>query len=88
MLAPPAGANTVTGEPARTGSALAKTSRAFAALSYNELQSYTEAMADPTKWRAAIKSELDSHIENGPGKRVNYLHGDVRSRPRGYSRLR
>ena len=22
-------------------------------------------MADPTKWPAAIKSELDSHIENG-----------------------
>ena len=60
-----AGANIVTGEPARAGSALAKTSRVFSAGSDNKLQSYTEAMADSTKWRAAIKSELDSHIENG-----------------------
>ena len=36
MLAPPAGANIVTGEPARAVSALAMTSRAFAARSYNE----------------------------------------------------
>ena len=27
--------------------------------------SYKEAMDDSTKWRAASKSELDSHIENG-----------------------
>ena len=65
MLAPPAGANIATGEPATAGSALAKTSRAFTARSDKEPQSYTEAMADFTKWRAAIKSELDSHIENG-----------------------
>ena len=65
MLAPPAGANIATGEPTRAGSALAKTSMAFAARSDNEPQSYTEAMANSTKWRAAIKSELDSHIENG-----------------------
>ena len=65
MLAPPAGANIVTGKPARAGSALAKTSRAFAARSDNEPQSYTEATADSTKWRAAIKSELDSPIDNG-----------------------
>ena len=65
MLAPPAGAIIVTGKPARAGSALAKTSRAFAARSDNEPQSYKEAMADSTKWRVAIKCELDSHIENG-----------------------
>ena len=64
MLAPPAGANIGTGEPARAGSVLARTSRAFAARSDNEPQSYTEAMSDSTKWRAAIKSELDFYIEN------------------------
>ena len=35
------------------------------ARTYNELQSYKEAMASSTKWQAAIRSELDSHIENG-----------------------
>ena len=65
MLAPPAGANITIGEPAKEGSTLVKISRAFAARSDNELQSYKEAMADSTKWRAAIKSELDSHIKNG-----------------------
>ena len=49
-----AGANLVIGKPARAGSALAKNSRAFAARSDNKPQSYTEAMADSTKWRAAI----------------------------------
>ena len=65
MLAPPAGASIVIGKPARADSALAKTSRAFTAQSDNEPQSYREAMADSTKWCAAINSELDSHIENG-----------------------
>ena len=65
MLALPEGANTATGEPARVGSALIMISRAFAARSDNEPQSYKEAMADSTKLRAAIKSELDSHIKNG-----------------------
>ena len=68
MLAPPAGVNIVTGKPARVSSALAKTSRAFTARSDNEPQSYKEAMADSTKWCAALKSELDSHIENGTWK--------------------
>ena len=49
MLAPPAGVNIFTGEPARAGTAPAKTSRAFSARSDNELQSYTEAIADSTK---------------------------------------
>ena len=79
MLALPAGANIATCEPAKVGSASAKTSMAFAARSDNEPPPYTEAMADSTKWRVAIKSELDSHIENGtcnaselpPGKREN-----------------
>ena len=65
MLATPAGANTATCDPARAGSALIKISRAFAARSDNEPQSYNEDMADSTKWPVAIKSELDSHIENG-----------------------
>ena len=65
MLAPLVGANTATGNPARAGSTLVKTSRAFAAWSDSERQSYTEAMADSPKWCAATKSELDSHIENG-----------------------
>ena len=65
MLVPTAGANTVTGEPARAGSALTKISMAFAARSDNEPQSYKEAMANSTKWHAAIKSKVDSHIENG-----------------------
>ena len=47
------------------GSALTKTSRAFAARSDNKPRSNKEAMADSTKWRAAIKFELDFHIENG-----------------------
>ena len=88
VLAPPAGVNTAIGDPARAGSALAKTSRAFAARSDNEAQSYTEAMADSTKWRAAIKSELDSHIENGTWEAGELPPRDVRSRPNGYSRLR
>ena len=64
MLAPPAGANIAIGKPTGAGFALAKISRAFAARSDNEPQSYEEAMDDSTKWRAAIKSELDSHTEN------------------------
>ena len=40
MVAPPAGANAATGEPAGAGFALAKISRAFAAWSDNEPQSY------------------------------------------------
>ena len=65
MLAPPAGANIVIGEPTRAGSALAKTSRAFSTRTDNEPQSYIEALADSTNLRAAIKSELDCPIENG-----------------------
>ena len=42
-----------------------KISRAFSARTANKLQSYKEAMADPTKWPVTIKSELDSYIENG-----------------------
>ena len=64
MLTPPAGTNTASGEPTGADSALAKTSRAFASRSNNELQSYKEVMADSTKWHAAIKSELDFLIEN------------------------
>ena len=56
MVAPPAGANAATGEPARAGFPLAMISRAFSAHSDNEPQSYKEAMADSMKWRAAIKS--------------------------------
>ena len=63
--APPAGVNIAISEPAGVGFALTKTSRAFAARSDNEPQSYKEATADSMKWRAAIKSELNSHIENG-----------------------
>jgi hypothetical protein len=62
MLAPPPGANYASGKPANTGKMI---SRAFSARSDNEPQSYKEAMAASTKWHAAIKSELDSHIENG-----------------------
>ena len=41
-----------------------KISSACSARTDNEPQSYKEAMAYSTKWRPAIKSELDSHIEN------------------------
>ena len=65
MLGSPAGANIATGEPAIAGSALVKTSRAFAAWSDNEPQSYKEAIANSRKWRAARMSELNSYIEIG-----------------------
>ena len=65
MVALLAGAIAATGKPAGAGFALAKIRIAFSARSDNESLSYNEAMADSTKWRAAIKSELDSHIENG-----------------------
>ena len=64
-LAPLAGANIAPGEPTGAGSALTKISWVFAARSDNKPQSDTEAMADSMKWHVAIKSELDSHTENG-----------------------
>ena len=42
-----------------------KTSMALIANADEELQSFKEALSNSHKWRAAIKSELDSHIENG-----------------------
>ena len=88
MLAPPAGVNTVIGEPGREGSALAKTSRAFAdGLTTNRsltqkqwpiLQNGVRPLS--LNWTPISKM--------GPGKRANCLQGDARSRPNRYSRLR
>ena len=67
-LAPPPGVNIALSKPANAGLPVQvgnKISRAFSARTDNEPQSYTEAMADSTKWQAANKCELDSHIENG-----------------------
>ena len=67
-LAPPPGVYTASSKPANAGLPVQvgnKISRVFSARTDNEPQSYKEAMADSTKWQAAIKSELDSHIENG-----------------------
>ena len=67
-LAPPPGVNVASSKPANGGLPVQvgnKISRAFSACTDNDPQSYKEVMADSTKWQAAIKSELDSHIENG-----------------------
>ena len=67
-LAPPPGVNIASSKPANVGLPVQvgyKIRRAFSACTDNEPQSYKEAMADSTKWQAAIKSELDSYIENG-----------------------
>ena len=67
-LAPSPGVNIASSKPARAGlpdQVGNKISRALSARTDNDQQSYKEAMADSTKWQAAIKSELDSHIENG-----------------------
>ena len=42
-----------------------KMSMAFTANADEELQSFKEVFSNSNKWRAAIKSELNSHIENG-----------------------
>ena len=67
-LAPPPGVSIASSKPANVGLPVQvgnKISRAFSVCTDNEPQSYREAMTDSTKWQAAIKSELDSHIENG-----------------------
>ena len=79
-LAPPPEVNIATSKPPNAGLPVPvghEIIRAFSARTDNKPQSYKEAMADSTKWQAAIESELDSHIENGtweggelpPGKR-------------------
>ena len=67
-LAPPPEVKVASSKPVNAGLPVQvgnKISRAFSACTDNEPQSYKEAVADFSKWQAAIKSELDSHIENG-----------------------
>ena len=66
-LAPLPEVNIASSKPANVGLPVQvgnKISRAFSARTDHEPQSYKEAM-DSTKWHVAIKSQLDSHIENG-----------------------
>src|SRR5437588_12296237 len=67
ILAPLPGANIVLSwlNEVPTCESGTKKSMVFIANADEELQSFKEALSNSDKWRAAIKSELDFHIENG-----------------------
>ena len=67
ILAPPPGVNMASSQlnEVLACESSTKMSMALIANADEELQSFKEALSNSDKWRVAIKSELDSHIENG-----------------------